>query len=123
MRPGRRRVHQEPRGLFGYALVVVGFIHGHWCAHGGSSGSSCVTGFIGVRTGERQGSLSSLGGVIVVVGFVWCLWVHWGEPWRSSGSSGVTGLIGVHPGGRLVRQRSLGSLEYALGVVGFVRGR
>ena len=76
MRRGCLRVHQEPLGLLGFALVVVGFIQGHWCAHGVSSGSSGVAGFIGVRTRERQGSLGTLGGVMLVVGFVRGLWVH-----------------------------------------------
>ena len=74
----------------------------HWGAPMGSSGSSAVIGFIGVRYGGRRIRPLSLG-----------------APLGSSGSSGVPRFIRVRPSGRRVNQGVLVSLGCALGVVGF----
>ena len=114
------RVHPGPigAGSLGCALGVVEFIRGHWRA------SSCVTGFIGVRTGS-SGVAQFIGVYLGVVGFVRGRWVHWGAQWGLSGPFGVAGFIGPSVVG-FVRGAlsgfSLISFECALRVVGRVLG-
>ena len=57
------------------------------------------------------------------VGFITSSWVNLDAPWVSLGSSGVAVFIGVRIGGCWVHQWWLDALGYALGVVGFIRGR
>ena len=107
VRPGGRRVHPRSLCSFGCVLAVVrvhwgcalwvsGFIRGHWFNWGaprGSSRSSGVAGFIGVRPVDLRvlqeslcslvaprrvhaGSISSLECSLAVVGFIRDRWVH-----------------------------------------------
>ena len=105
-------VHPGSLGLLGCALEVVGFIRGrrvHWDALWWTSGSSRVSGFIGVHPGDCQvhaGSLDSLGCALGVVAYIRGCGVDWGAPLGLS----------VHP-------VSLGSFGFAHGVVGFILGR
>ena len=81
---------------------------------------------LGLAPGGRSvhpGSLGSLGGALVVVGFIRSRWVHPGSHWVSFSPSGVIGFILVRPGRRCVHLGSLVSLWFALGVVGFIRSR
>ena len=74
--------------FLGCALGIVRFIRGHSAAYWGSSGSSCVAGFIEVRPGDRRvypGSLGLLRCVLTVVGLIWGRLVHWSAYWGSSG--------------------------------------
>ena len=74
---------------FECALRVVGRVLGHCGACWGSPGSSCVAGFVGVR------SMGSIGSVLEVVVVVRGRWVLCGTPWRSTGWSWVHfGLVG-----------------------------
>ena len=79
-------------------------------------GSSGVVGITRVRAG--------------VVGFIRNRWVHSGSHCGSLGSPGIVRFTQLRAGGRWVHPGSLGSLDlaladvgFALGVVGFMRGR
>ena len=112
-------------GAFRCALGVVGLIRGrcvNWNSPWGSSGSSAVAWFIGVRLGGRRVHPGSLRYALGVVVFIRCRWVNWGASWGSSGSSGVVGFLEVLPRGRPVRTGSLGSLGCALEFVVFLIG-
>ena len=131
-------------GSLAFALGVVGFIQGpliHSGSRWGSLGSSWdvgitrvhagVVGFIRgrwVHSSPRWGSLCSL---VFAMGVVaWDRWVHSGSRWGSLGSSGVVGftrvragVCWVHPGSLVSLGFALWVVEFALGVVGFMRGR
>ena len=55
-----------------------------------------------------------------VVGFIRRHWVHF---CGSFGSSGITGFTPIRPWGRWLLPGSFSLLEFALVVVGFIRGR
>ena len=90
VRSGGRRVRPVSLGTLGCALGVVGFICGswfHWETPSGSSGSSGVAEFTGVRPRGRRinsGNLGSLGCAMGAVGFIRGRWIHRGAPWGSS---------------------------------------
>ena len=107
-------------------------------------GSSGVVGFTRVRSERRSvhpGSLGTLGGALVVVGFIrghlvhpgYSIlgvvgfirgrWLHSGVPWGSLRSSGIVGFTAVRPGcSGFIRGRwvHLGSLWRSFGSSGVV---
>ena len=91
----------------------------------GSSGPSCVAGFIGLHSVGRHVHPGSLGSLVFALGFVgfirrYC--VQFGTHWRSSGPSGLAGFMVVRPGGRRVYPGLLGSVACALGFARLIRG-
>ena len=100
---------------------------GGCCVH---AGSLSLLGFaLGCRC-FHSGSLGSLGLALGVVGFIWSGGVHLASRLGSLCSFGVVWFGGVPPRGSWVNPGSFGSLgfalvvvEFALGVVGFIRGR
>ena len=98
-------------GSLGFALVVVGFIRGHWLTSGSSwgyLGLSRVVGFSRDCTVGRwvhPWSLDSLGFALGVVG-----------------SSSVVRFTQISLGGEWVHPGPSGPLGFAQGVVGFIRG-
>ena len=100
-------------GSFWCALVVVGLFG--------------VVGFVQMRPGGHwvlYGSLGSFGCVVGVVGFILGLWVPLGAPRGLLGSFEVVRLIRVRPWSSFrVPWVSLGSFGWALGDIGFIRGR
>ena len=116
-------------GLLGSLDFVVGFSRVHACVRWVHPWSLCSLGLALVSLG----SLGSLGFVLGVVRFMQGRCVHSGSRSGSLGSSGVVrftqvraggvGFTSVRAGGRWVHPGSLGSVGFALGVVGFIRGR
>ena len=74
VRPGIRLVHPGSLGSLGCVLGIFGFIRIDWGAFEGSSGSSGVAGFIGLRPGV----VGFIGLRPGVVGFIHGRWVQWG---------------------------------------------
>ena len=109
MRSRARQVHLGSLGSLGCALVYLGDAGFIGVRSGGSSASSGVAGFIGVRPTVHRVHPGS------------------GTPWGSSGSIGTVGFTRVRPESLGVHSGWLGSLgsvfgsSGSFGVIGFPR--
>ena len=81
------------------------------------------SGVVGMRPGGGRVDSVPFGSRGCAIGVFGGRWVRAGTPWWSTVSLGVVGSTGAGHWGRRVHSGSFGSLEFALGVVGYIRGR